>query len=227
MNKNRIKSIDFTKLEQLEQIDLSDNLLTNIDSLNGLELIKKANFSNNKIESKSNRSICSSKNIRQIDLRNNSLTSFILNGKLTLSLINLSFNKLKYINKENNIEIINLYLNDNYLSDVNQLTGFTCLGYLDISNNFLEITNISEIKLFSLVRKLKFVNNPIKSVSGIETLNRLKTIYLNQNQISLFENVTNSRVNRKRNKFLESLYINLIEDNSYDEIILRSDNLFS
>jgi len=218
IKKNRIKSINFKRLEKLELIDLSDNLLTDIESLNGLEFLKRANFSNNMIESKTNKSIFGSHKLLEINLSNNSLTSFILDAKLVkLSLLDLSFNRLNYIYKENNIQITNLYLNVNYLSDINQLNSFICIGHLDISNNFFETINISDIKLFSLIRKFKFDNNPIKSVLGIENLNRLKMIYIEKNQIILFQNITNSRVNSKRKRFLESLHINLISDDSNDE----------
>ena len=67
-----------------------------------------------------------------------------------------------------------------------------------------------------IIFKFIFHGNPIKNLSGIENLTRLKMIYLDQNQTNLFQNIINSRLNDKRKKFHESLFINLIKTNSCD-----------
>ena len=118
----------------------------------------------------------------------------------------------------NQIEILYLYLNDNSLSDLSQLNNVNCSNFLDISNNKLEIENITNLKMFNSTRKVNMYGNPIKNLSGIENLTRLKMIYLDQNQTNLFQNIINSRLNDKRKKFHESLFINLIETNSFIDV---------
>ena len=109
-----------------------------------------------------------------------------------------------------------MYLNDNSLSDLSQLNNVICLSILDVSNNKLEIENVSDLKVLSMTRKVNLLGNPIKNLSGIENLSRLKMIYLSQNQTDLFQNITNSRLNEGRKKFYETLYLTSIETNSFD-----------
>ncbi|MBL4593383.1 MAG: DUF4173 domain-containing protein [Flavobacteriales bacterium] len=101
--------------------------------------------------------------------------------ELNISSNNFSYpDKLVEINELTHLE--KLYLNDNYIYDLDTLTKNTNLTHLYLSTN--ELKKLSFLKNFKNLDLLDLNNNKLKSLSSLPALTKLESLYLNGNQLN-------------------------------------------
>ena len=162
------------------------------------------------------------KNIRRMDLRYNgndiifsdeiknkinilnlfqNLEQLFLKGITFELLKNVDFKELKELYLSNNYisniiqlekvkfdELEKLFLNDNEISNIKvlEMCNFGKLKELNLSNNYIANIEVLALVKFDNLEKLKLNNNKITDIKALEKCNfkKLKEIYLNNNKIT-------------------------------------------
>eukprot|EP00111_Clytia_hemisphaerica_P021282 TCONS_00062638-protein len=147
-------------IDKEEKIDISSNLLTDLDGIESCEkTLKWLNVSHNRI--------CSVKHLK---------------GCTNLNVLNLSNNKitsLKHLKKLQSLKAI--ILNRNELSTLDGITGLKELNTLVISNNkFTEL----DLNGWPKLQKFSATNNHFEAFPNCQALKSIGDIKLNHNAIS-------------------------------------------
>jgi len=147
-------------IDKEEKIDISSNLLTDLDGIESCEkTLKWLNVSHNRI--------CSVKHLK---------------GCTNLNVLNLSNNKitsLKHLKKLQSLKAI--ILNGNELSTLDGITGLKELNTLVISNNkFTEL----DLNGWPKLQKFSATNNQFEAFPNCQALKSIGDIKLNHNAIS-------------------------------------------
>uniref|UniRef100_A0A7M5WJL9 NXF1/2/3/5-like leucine-rich repeat domain-containing protein n=2 Tax=Clytia hemisphaerica TaxID=252671 RepID=A0A7M5WJL9_9CNID len=147
-------------IDKEEKIDISSNLLTDLDGIESCEkTLKWLNVSHNRI--------CSVKHLK---------------GCTNLNVLNLSNNKitsLKHLKKLQSLKAI--ILNGNELSTLDGITGLKELNTLVISNNkFTEL----DLNGWPKLQKFSATNNHFEAFPNCQALKSIGDIKLNHNAIS-------------------------------------------
>lgn len=135
LGNNEIVDLEpLSKLINLKSLDLGENEISNIEPLSNLSMLNKLSLNKNHIEDISP-----------------------LSNLINLEILYLEENRIKDISPLSNlIELNRLYLNDNIIENINILPGFKNLIYVDIHNNYLDLSEGSEVIL--IINKLKKQN---------------------------------------------------------------------
>ena len=153
LSNNQIKGINsLQNLTFLKYLFLSQNQINQIDSLKNLKSLEDLNLSNNQI--KEIDSIENMKSLISLELSNNQITSI---------------DSLK-----NMRSLERLFLSNNQIKEINSLKSVINFWYLDLSNNKIkEIDSLNKFKCF-----LFLFNNPIENLTlNINSHNKMQ-IYL-------------------------------------------------
>jgi Leucine-rich repeat (LRR) protein len=223
LNEQDFKYISQIKFNQLKEIDISENQITNIQSFNRMSLpfLELLNLSHNEIQIIEPVSNLKSKNIQYIYLQNNKIEdmeTFLKSYFPSLKILRVEGNNireeiLKLINKKYSDKIIYKSFEeqikefnkrykfdisgDNEIIDLNgKKGGDEMLNYL-----FLIITYKTENK----INKLILSNNGIKDPSILNRINfnKLETLDLSFNEITNLKFVSDMKT-----KDLKYLYLN-------------------
>lgn len=197
------------EMSHLEELDLSENKIQNISSLMWLwyRNLRVLRLANNEINNLS--SLYGLTNLEELTLGKNKISDIANISRLTqLKILDLSYNNISLLtplSEMKYLEVLNLsgngldnvaladlvwvwdsqmreiYLDDNELTDLNDLYGFKLLEKVSAKNN-----NLAEISVFSnlaLVEELDLSGNQIQDISSLEKCPDLKYLFLHDNQI--------------------------------------------
>lgn len=119
-------------------------------------------------------------NVTEVNLAHNRIADFssLLNFPL-LKCVNVRGNDLKYI-PELPIGITSLDAAYNYLSDINAISRYQNLKWLDIGDS--EVVDITPLKELSRLEGVDLKSNHIKDISSLRLLTNLKKADLRGNQ---------------------------------------------
>lgn len=147
MIEEALRKIEVTKKEKLHYLDLRGLQLEEIP-IQILEIpwIQALSLSDNKISDIS--LLSQMTQLHKLALTHNSIEDIsVLEGLPKLRFIFLAHNLISDISKiKTQVRLKKLVLHDNKLSSLPNMSHFTLLAYLDISNNPLELPNSEEMK---------------------------------------------------------------------------------
>ncbi|MBE7057672.1 MAG: leucine-rich repeat domain-containing protein [Ruminococcaceae bacterium] len=171
-----VKGLDITPLKTLsllEEVDLSDNMLSNIDTLRSLPLLKRVVLTGNRIDDITPLSAC--KNIKYVDLSYN----YGYNDDNTeRGIVDLS--PLYEISS-----LETLIANYNIIADVTGIEKLTELKYIDLSENF--VSDITPISKLPKVETVILNRNSLVSIAPLRNNETIKTLDVSQNMITHFD----------------------------------------
>ena len=171
-----VKGLDITPLKSLsllEEIDLSDNMLSNIDTLRSMSLLERVVLTKNRIEDITPLSAC--KNLKYVDLAYN----YGYNEDNTeRGVVDLS--PLYEITS-----IETLIANYNIIENLSGIETLTELKYLDLSENF--ISDVTPINKLPKVETVILSRNSLVSIAPFKNNKVIKTLDVSQNMITHFD----------------------------------------
>jgi Leucine-rich repeat (LRR) protein/cellulose biosynthesis protein BcsQ len=197
------------ELKQLESLDISNNIITDLVGLENLSNLKVLSISKNLI--KEIQSLDNLKSLRELDASFNEISSFkglehlgklnqlfINNNKISdisgvehlksLKQLDLSYNEIVDLNGIDLLDYLEeLYVSNNQIQNLKIREIVRTIQVLDIRNN--EISNLSDIGKLVNLRQLNLSNNYIEELSGIENLSALKDLNISYNSIRSFHNL--------------------------------------
>jgi internalin A len=170
-------------LSSMTELDLSNNLITDISSLGSLTNLTTLNLRDNLITDISSLGLLT--NLTTLDLNCNKITDISSLGSLT----NLTELDLGNNNRITDISFLGLLtnlttldLNCNKITDISFLSSLTNLTELDLGNN--RITDISFLSSLTNLTELHLRYNQITDISFLSSLTNLTTLHLRYNQIT-------------------------------------------
>ena len=101
----------------------------------------------------------------------------------------------KYMEHFANIQTFSL--NNTQLKSLNNLPNFPNLTTIELSDNFISGEEISKLKIYQKLKKIKLANNKIKNLNDIKILSNFKELTF----LDLSENPINSIYDYKREIF--------------------------
>jgi Leucine-rich repeat (LRR) protein len=171
LNLKSILGIEVYK--NLLTLDISKNIIANIEPLINLDKLQNLFMSDNLVSE-----------------------IYPLEKIKSLKILNASKNKITDINplsKHTKMKL--LYLNENAIRDVSPIVGFTKLKQLILSNN--SISSIDKLANLKLIEKLDFSNNlvsdltPLKDFNKLEDLSAYSNMILKIDEIALLDKLIN------------------------------------
>ena len=188
----KANKLDISNLNGLEvhsyltHIDLSNNLITNVDNIRFLINIIKLELRLNQLESIGN-VVCHLKYLKELDLSGNKQIiinqdnfSSCLSNQLE-SLFLSSIDATRFDSIGNLINLHKLYLDDNKISNIDFLYNLTELNILNLENN--EINDIKVISRLIKLHRLYLPHNKIESIHHLGGLIELRELSLAHNRI--------------------------------------------
>ena len=236
LKNNQIKNIEnIVYLNHLNSLDLSENHI----ELNNLKLIidrlcKKLNTLNLNFMNLSSINLTKCENLEHLELNNNNIVSIELSYLYkTLGYLDLSHNKIKYINLTLNFNLYSLNLENNYIKSINLCMNLNLL-YLNLRNNKLKeyyhcSTNINDSRIYKYINNYRIdidlSENQLERVKLTKLINT-RYLSLNDNRIKRLSlcNMFKLIEIHAENNMLE--YCNFCDASSSKEII-RSNILFN
>lgn len=155
------------RFKHLRYVDVSNNYLTDISALGNLPNLLTLNAEKNKLETIQLQEL---PYLQVANFSNNSITALALPPLPALEKLILAFNKME--------EVAGL-----------DQSKFPSLRHLDVHGNLL--TSTTGVSLPS-IEKLYLASNRIKAVEGIESMSKLTTLHLRDNQIEALEGFPDS-----------------------------------
>jgi len=151
----------------------TDSLLKSLASTSNRDPLTKIQYSSDQVESIYVRASQKAKNFY-----NQNIGQQNLRLDLVQDAVGSVQNNMDYSNYEGE----ELYLSNNNIEDVSQLTLPNSLEVLDLINN--RISDVSQLRLPNSLKTLRLENNNIEDVSQLRLPNSLKELDLSNNQIS-------------------------------------------
>ena len=187
LSRYRLKSIPIaiSELIWLKELDLSQNQISKINSLDRLITLKSLDLSQNKITH-----ICGLDkltSLENLDISSNQISKIEgLNGLVKLSKLVLLRNPIPKIEGlDALIKLSELYLSFSLISKIEGLNKLTNLSTLYLQGT--QISKIENLEFLENLRMLDMHKNKITKIENIELLNNLLYLNLSQNQISKIE----------------------------------------
>jgi Leucine-rich repeat (LRR) protein len=207
-----ISKISLSELNNLIDLNLSNNKIQKFDSLSNIPNLLYLNLSNNSIASI--QKINEFPKLVELNLNSNNIVNLDwidenfprlkklhmadnllkeINGFLylsELSHLNLSKNNIFNIkNLENNYNLQHLDLSHNNIEHINNLKNNERLKFLDLSYN--KIRKIEQINHLKYLRRLYLANNDISEIKNIDQLKLLRELNLSNNKIKELKGIGN------------------------------------
>ena len=192
LNENLLKKITLKNFENIKILSLSKNKITKIDFYN-LKNLKFLDLSKNEIQFIDKQNLNNLKNLKEINLSYNKieyLNFFDIHDKLQI--LNISNNKIKKINKKiilENLKILDL--NNNQIKNIKNFDfSFPNLEILNLRNNLIEeLIDIYSIDKMYKLREI-YVKNNFLFYEGISEF----ILRLNLN-LSIIDNFKKDKIN--------------------------------
>ena len=169
-------------LLNLNQLELSNNKITEIKGLDNLTQLNTLSIRNNQITE-----IKGLENLTQLNtlsIRNNQITEIKGLENLTqLNSLGISDNQITEIKGLENLTQLNsLKVRGNRIREIKGLSKLTQLHSLDISFN--QITELKGLDNLTQLRLLDISYNQITELKGLDNLTQLNSLNINNNQIT-------------------------------------------
>ncbi len=222
-----------SSLQNLEELNLSNNQIIDISPLSNLANLKSLKLSLNEIRGEIG-PLSKLVNLEKLELDYNqidnisalaeltNLKELVLEGNQIYEInplqnlekiikLNLGNNKINYIGPlEKLTRLEELYLFSNNLSSFDEITNMTRLRYLDLSNNSIELfPDDSPLYHLTGLQELYFNNNSITDLGVLEKLAYLKILHCSSNRIENIDSL--EYLTNLRELFIEENLINYIE----------------
>ncbi|CCE61734.1 hypothetical protein TPHA_0B00620 [Tetrapisispora phaffii CBS 4417] len=184
----RIKNID--KLVKLKNLYLVQNKISKIENLSTLTELENLELGGNEIKEIEEDSFVGLSKLKEIWLGKNSIPRLInLHHLKSLKILSIQGNKLKKIEGLEELENLEeLYVANNFISKIEGLENNKKLTTLDItSNKITEISNLSHLtELTDLWASFNKIDQSFESLGEeLKNCKQLDTIYLEGNPIQL------------------------------------------
>ena len=180
---DEISSLNNNK--DLISINLSNNNIKDISSLSASSNLKNLNVGENIVNNNGASVVKNFNKLENLNISNGSITSIDTLKNLTmLKGINLDGNKildLSPLNNKQNLEVLSLSdcnINNNQLKSINSLNN---LKEIDISNN--NITSIESLNNSKNIVYLDVSENEIKDISSLSQFNKIEDLDISNNPI--------------------------------------------
>ncbi|GEM_PF-1039277 len=205
LNGSELTSLDFLKnTPKLRNLRVSDNKITDLSPLNGLDLtylyadnnrisdisplktsksLQTLSLNNNQVSDISVLSECAA--LMEVQLENNQVRDLEpLTGSTKLFTVKISHNRISSLKPlSNNAKLISLSATNNQLTNLDGLEDCIDLKYLRVSNN--QITDISGIINATQLADVRIDNNQIEDISLLAKSKENLTVFsANKNRIS-------------------------------------------
>jgi len=170
LNGKRIKIVKQFEFQDYGSLDLSDKKIKTLTSIQGLEKIKRLNTLN--LNSNKIKTIRDLKHFDKIDtlyLGDNQIKNIEGLENINVHVLSLSNNKINKITGLNNLRLHVLFLENNFIKKIECLEGQEDLLELYLSNN--QITELEGFQDCWYLHLLDLNNNPIKDAYERELLN--------------------------------------------------------
>lgn len=179
--RNKIKDIKLPDSSELESIDVSDNLIKEIDAFNNLDKLKVLDVGYNLI--KRIPYLCLPA-LQELYVMSNDISSISGLNFPTLLKLDVANNDLKEVGDLECPKLLEAYFGANRIREIKGFTNLSSLEILDLQYNCLE-----EIDCRQLPKSLKylFLNNNmnLKKVENIEHLEELKVLGLKNTKVTI------------------------------------------
>lgn len=199
LSNNKIVALDaeiFQPLSLLETIRLTNNKIQiiDVDTFKNNVHLRWAYFSSNEIVSVDTNAFIHSKLI-SLDLGCNQLTDLDMTTTKYLKTLTVANNKLDIlkvppvvgeIHAENNSiaviyseeksELESLFLSSNYFTNLLNLTNFSKLQFLDLSNNHFRNIEFSNLKSLAQLKELKLTGNKLSEIKVDDVVTNLPNL---------------------------------------------------
>lgn len=200
LKSNKIKHFDCSHCEYLTLLDLSQNLIKDIEPIYKLINMETLYLDNNKIEIAELRNLghlklLSMKNnylkkfevtvvsIATLHLDNNTIGSF--KGPVNLQHLTISYNSLNRLNileKSVNLRSIDASYN-NFDEFDKSLVNCKNLETLNLTKNKITDLKIEPLQQLTNLKTLKLSHNKLKTISGSATKLQIENLYLDHNEL--------------------------------------------
>ncbi|XP_018569880.1 protein artichoke-like [Anoplophora glabripennis] len=188
---NRLMSVDFSNLENLDNLDLNfNNLKTVTNSLYNLYALSDLYLSYNSLgPSIDTKTFHHTKNLITLNLDGNGLRNIdiqMLNNLSRLGILSLAANSLTNLDFSNlNIPLRTLILGKNSLSEIRNLSNMHNLMKLDLSYNNLEEIGYDTFGTMTILSQLWLQHNSIRllHLGCFRNLHLLRDLNLSHNRI--------------------------------------------
>lgn len=168
--------------ENLQELNLSGNLITNLDELEGMYNLEHLNLGGNRITD-----LTPLKNLNSLwylDLIDNEIDSIApITGLTDIFLLDVSGNiltSLEGIQGFSDLEV--LMVGRNELSDLRPISSLTNITWLDASENRIE--RIDALENLTNLEALSLEDNQIEDIRPLKKMDGLEYLLLHNNQIS-------------------------------------------
>jgi len=180
---NKIKDISSLQvLHNLKELNLDFNEISDLSPLTSLRQIISLSLFSNSITDIS--TIDYFKQILDLNLSNNKIQNFSLLGNLlSLEFLNLDSTNFQQISILKNLKNLStLILNNNQISDISDLTQLKNITKLVLNNN--QISDISSIGELFKISELFLSDNQINDISALQNLTKLQVLELSGNKVN-------------------------------------------
>ena len=185
LSDNQLTNIDsLHSLTNLTILSLSGNQLTNIDSLHSLTNLTTLRLYNNSITNID--SLRNLTNLTELYLHRNQLTNIDSLRNLTnLTRLWLTSNSITNIDSLRSLtNLTDLRFGYNNISDISALSGLTNLEHLSFGRNSTSLTDGSPLSGLTNLRELHIFGNGISDISVLSGLTNLEWLHAQDNGIS-------------------------------------------
>ena len=204
LNDNEISDISsLSCLPTLSILELANNRISDISPLGKGEYLTNIDLSGNSISDISPLAKCT--RLYSVELGDNEITSLTpLSSFRSIYCIDVSSNKLTNLDGlEQDIELSILYAKDNDITDINGLSNCTVLTSVELQNN--KLTDISVLsKSAATLGTLRLSGNMISDISPLGNTPELEELTLDDNKVTtldaLSESVNLERISAENNK---------------------------
>ena len=176
--------VTVTNLEAILSLNLNEQFIRSLKAgdFNGLTSLNTLNLSNNSISDISTLENLTS--LTELYLSDNSISDIsTLSGLTQLTHLDLSSNSITDISALSGMtSMTNLHLSRNSLTDLSALSGMTAITTLSLDYN--SIIDISALSSMSLMLSLKLNHNNVGDISALRSMTSMITLYLNNNNIT-------------------------------------------
>ena len=191
LRQNAISSVEFPSSlgSNLVDLDLYDNLISQIKGLEDLTNLTSLDLSFNKIKHIKNVShLTKLKDLYFVQNRISKIEN--LSGLTSLTSIELAANRIRDIE---NLEPLGpllqeLWLGKNKITEIKNLDSLTSLRSLDLKSN--RLTSLTNLSALANLEEFYVSHNAITQLSGLDSNTKLRVLDISNNEISVLENIS-------------------------------------